>query len=71
MPYLCYTELRSETSPDHTRVSFYLCLRPTYNEDRMTPQRGWAMFLNAALCISCAIALTRRVTEACDWLKCT
>jgi len=34
--------LRSETSPDH------LCLCPTNNEDRMTAQRGRAMFLNAA-----------------------
>jgi len=29
--------LRSETSPDYARVSFYLCLRPMNNEDRMTP----------------------------------
>jgi len=44
----CFPGLHSETSPDHARVSFYLCLRSMNNEDRMTPQRGRAMFLNAA-----------------------
>jgi len=34
---LVSTGLRSETSPDHARVSFYLCLRPMNNKDRMTP----------------------------------
>jgi len=29
--------LRSETSPNHARVSFYLYLRPMNNKDRMTP----------------------------------
>jgi len=30
------TELRSETSLDHARMSFYLCLHPMNNKDRMT-----------------------------------
>jgi len=30
-------ELRSETSPDHARMSFYLYLGPMNNKDRMTP----------------------------------
>jgi len=46
--------LRSETWPDHVGVSFYLCLSPMNNEDRMTPQRGRAMFLNAVLVTNAA-----------------
>jgi len=29
--------LRSETSPDHAKVSFYLSLRLMNNKDRITP----------------------------------